>query len=240
VGKITKYGGAALSSELQKLPKDPRDEKKFYFHETRFRRAFVAFVRAIFWFVIKRCCSGAENLPPEGPVVLAANHLTNFDVFPMQLCLTRPLFFMAKAELHKNPIMDAFFRNVGAFPVFRGQQDQWAIDHAGKVLEHGQVLAMFPEGTRSKGRGLKAAKTGAARLAIQAQCPIVPVAVAGTQQMFKFFPRRTRVTITIGEALHPKPGESALALTDRLMFTIADMLPPELRGVYSERVPGFE
>ena len=112
-----------------------------------------AMLHVLFWPITKRYAVGAENLPADGCVILAANHLTNFDVFPMQLCLPRPLFFMAKSELHKNPILDAFLRACGAFPVFRGKKDQWAIRHAEKVLEHGQVLAMFPEGSRSKGRG---------------------------------------------------------------------------------------
>ncbi len=224
----------------QILPPDPRDRQKYFFHETRFRRFAVAVIRFGFWFIGKRSYTGVENLPVEGPVVLVANHLTNFDVFPMQFGLPRTLFFMAKSELHENPLLDAFLRYCGAFPVFRGEKDQWAIRHAERVLEHGQVLAIFPEGTRSKGRGLRAAKTGAARLALHAQCPIVPVAVTGTHQMFTHFPHRTHIAITVGAPLTPEPHESALALTDRIMFTIAAMLPPELRGVYAEHPTGFD
>ena len=229
-----------MPDELNATLDDPRDRKNFVFHTTVFRKIFVGCVRGLIWLVMDREFSGIENLPEEGPVVLASNHVTNYDAFPMQLCIPRPLFFMAKSELHKFFLLDAMLRSLGAFPVVRGQRDQWALRHAEKVLEYGQVLAMFPEGTRSKGRGLRAAKTGAARFALYANCPIVPVAIEGTHLMFKTFPRRTKVIITIGEPIHPKPGESALALTDRLMYTIADMLPAELRGVYSERVPGFD
>jgi 1-acyl-sn-glycerol-3-phosphate acyltransferase len=130
-------------------------------------------------------------------------------------------------------------RYLGAFPVFRGEKDQWAMRHAQKVLEHRQVLAMFPEGSRSKGRGLRAGKTGVARLAIQNNCPILPVAVDGSHRMFRQFPRRTHIKITIGEPIYPHPGETTLGLTDRMMFTIADILPEELRGVYAKKPVGF-
>jgi len=108
------------------------------------------------------------------------------------------------------------------------------------VLNHGLTLGMFPEGKRSKGRGLSVAKTGAARLAIEANCPIVLMAVTGSDQFSKRFPRRAGVQITLLPPLRPKPGENPLALTDRLMFTLAGALPEEMRGVYAEVPEGFE
>jgi 1-acyl-sn-glycerol-3-phosphate acyltransferase len=219
---------------------DPRDKKKFYFADTPQRRALVGFVRFLFNFVMRMEVVGLENFPPEGPVVLAANHVTNFDVFPMQFALPRPIFFMGKAELFKNPLMDVVLRNLSGFPVNRGEKDQWAMRHAAKVLNHGLTLGMFPEGKRSKGRGLSVAKTGAARLAIAANCAIVPMAVTGSDQFFKRFPRRTRVQIKLLLPLWPKPGENPLTLTDRLMFTLAQSLPEQMRGVYAEVPRGFE
>jgi len=190
--------------------------------------------------VMEMRVEGLDNLPRAGPVVLAANHVTNFDVFPMQFALPRPIFFMGKAELFKNPLMDLAIRNLSGFPVNRGETDVWAMRHAAKVLAHGQTLGMFPEGTRSKGRGLKVAKTGSARLAIEAHCPILPIAIVGSDQFFKRFPRRTLVRITLLQPLLPKLGENPLALTDRLMFTLAQGLPEELRGVYTEVPEGFK
>ena len=218
---------------------DPRDKKKFYFTDTRQRRALVALARALFMPVMTMNVTGLENFPRQGPVVLAANHVTNFDVFPMQFALPRPIFFMGKAELFRNPLMDIILRNLSGFPVNRGDKDLWAMRHAAKVLQHGQTLGMFPEGTRSKGMGLAVAKTGAARLALDAECPIVPMAVVGSDQFFKRFPHRTRVQITLLAPLMPRLGENALALTDRLMFTLAQALPKEMRGVYAEMPQGF-
>ena len=213
---------------------DPRDRKKFYFMATTLRKTVLAIARVAFSPVMKLEMRGLENFPLDGPVVIAANHVTNFDVFPMQFALPRPIFFMAKSSLFKFPPMDYVLRNLGAFPVNRSEKDLWALRHAAKVLEHGQTLGMFPEGTRSKGNGLGVAKTGSARLALDANCPLVPMAIVGSDKFFRHFPRRTHVTISLLPPILPNPGETALSLTDRLMFTLAGALPPEMRGVYAE------
>ena len=218
---------------------DPRNRKRFVFHATLFRKLFVAFLRQVFRLFMKMDVHGLENLPPDGSVVIACNHVANFDVFPMQLSLPRPIFYMAKSELFKFPLMDVILRNLGAFPVYRGEKDAWAMKHAQKVLERGQVLGMFPEGTRNKGRGLGLAKTGTARMAIETKSPIVPMIINGTDQFFKGFPHRTNVTVKLLPPLLPNPGESPLSLTDRLMFSMAAALPEEMRGVYAEIPKGF-
>jgi 1-acyl-sn-glycerol-3-phosphate acyltransferase len=229
-----------MDSTLLSTPiPDPRDQKKFYFADTSQRRALVRLARFLFNFVMKMEVTGLENLPAEGAVIIAANHVTNFDVFPMQFALPRPLFFMGKAELFRNPIMDIIVRNLSAFPVNRGEKDPWAMRHAAKVLNHGQVLAMFPEGTRSKGRGLSVAKTGTARLALEAQCPLIPMVVIGSDQFFERFPRRANLQMQLLPAIMPRPNETPLALTDRLMFTVAQALPEDMRGVYAEMPKGF-
>lgn len=227
------------SSLLSPPQADPRDKKKYYFTDTTRRRVMIALLRLLFAPIMKTEVKGLENFPREGAVILASNHITNFDVFPMQFSLPRPIFFMGKAGLFKNPVMDLFLRNLSAFPVNRGDKDVWAMRHALKVLKHGQPLGMFPEGTRSQGRGLSVAKTGTARLAIEAGCPILPVTVVGSDQFFKWFPRRTRVEITLLPPLMPEPDENPLALTDRLMFTLAQALPENMRGVYARMPEGF-
>jgi 1-acyl-sn-glycerol-3-phosphate acyltransferase len=203
-------------------------------------RAVITFVLIhLFRLFMKTNVQGMENFPLDGPIIIASNHITNFDVFPMQLTLPRPIFFMGKAELFKFPLMDIALRNLGAFPVYRGEKDAWAMRHARRVLEHGQTLGMFPEGTRSKSRGLGVAKTGTARLAIDAGSPIVPMIITGTDGFFKHIPRRAQVTVRLLPPLLPAPGETPLALTDRLMFSMAAALPEEMRGVYAEIPRGF-
>jgi 1-acyl-sn-glycerol-3-phosphate acyltransferase len=218
---------------------DVRHQKTYYLHVTPLRYLVTAILHEAFKLISIRYEKGIENLPASGPVIIAANHLTNFDVFPLQFALPRPIFYMGKEELFRNPAMDWFLRQLGAFPVYRGAQDAWAIAHAEKVLRQGLVLGIFPEGSRSKGRGLRPAKTGVARLAAALECPVVPVAIHGTEYMFRKFPHRTKVYITAGPPLSPQPDETHLALTDRVMFALAEMLPPEARGVYAYHPSGF-
>jgi len=226
-------------TQIRSPESDPRNRKRFVFHATLFRKLFVGFLRQIFRLIMKMDVQGLENFPPDGSVVVACNHVTNFDVFPMQLSLPRPIFYMAKSDLFKFPLMDVLLRDLGAFPVFRGEKDAWAMQHAQKVLENGQALGMFPEGTRNKGRGLGLAKTGTARMAIETKSPIVPMVIIGTDQFFKGFPHRTNVTVKLLPPLLPNPGESPLSLTDRMMFSMAAALPEDMRGVYAEIPKGF-
>lgn len=218
---------------------DPRLNKKYYQHATLVRRFVVFTLRVLLFVFSDRKVTGIKNIPAEGAGVIAANHLTSFDVFPLQISIPRTMIFMGKAELYQNPLSDLFYRQLVSVPVYRGSKDTWAIEKSAEVLHNGHLLAMFPEGTRSKGRGLKPGKTGAARLALLCNCPITPVGITGTHRVFKDFPRRTPVRINIGEALFPEPNETALALTERLMFNLAELLPPELRGVYTERSEDF-
>ena len=230
-----------MDSALQSPPTpDSRDKKKYHLSDTPQRRALVAFARTLFVPIMKYEVTGLEHFPRDGAVIIAANHVTNFDVFPMQFALPRVIFFMGKAELFKNPFVDLLARNLGGFPVNRGEKDLWAMDHALKVLHHGQTLGMFPEGTRSRGGGLKVAKTGTAKLSLEAGCPILPMAIVGSDHFFKRFPHRARVHIQVLPPILPRPGESPLALTDRLMFTLARALPREMRGVYTETPQGFD
>jgi 1-acyl-sn-glycerol-3-phosphate acyltransferase len=182
---------------------------------------------------------GLEHLPETGAAVVAVNHLVMFDVFSVQLALPRMVFFMGKAELFQNNFIHTIFRNMGAFPVYRGEKDAWALEHARKILAAGQIVAMFPEGTRSKGKGLALARPGAAKLAIEMRCPVVVVSVDGIQHLFGNFPHRTVVEVVIAAPITPGRDESPLSLTDKLMFTMAQNLPQELRGVYAEMPKGF-
>jgi 1-acyl-sn-glycerol-3-phosphate acyltransferase len=212
---------------------DPRTDINYPLKETGFHFKVVIFLRVIFKMFMILEIDGGTHIPVKGSVILAANHVTNLDVFPLQLAVERPIFFMGKSELFQNPLIHSAFRNMGAFPVHRGERDEWAIMHSKKILSAGQVLGMFPEGTRSRGRGLRVAKTGAARLAIDLGCPIIPVGIDGSHTFFQQFPRRNPVRVSIGEPIFPKSGELPIGLTDRVMYELARNLPEDLRGVYS-------
>ena len=143
---------------------------------------------------------GLENLPESGGFVLACNHVSSFDPWPLGLPLwpRRFLRFMAKSELYWWPLR-LLLDSAGAFPVRRGQRDVEAIATAVRLAREGNVIAMFPEGTRrAKGlvkRHTARPRSGAARIALEAGVPLVPAAVRGTDRLS----RLGKVRIAYGE-----------------------------------------
>ncbi len=169
---------------------------------------------------------GLERLPAEGGFVLAANHVSSFDPWPLGMPLwpKRQLHFMAKVELFK-PVLGQLLRATGAFPVRRGERDLESIRTAVEICRRGGVVAMFPEGTR-RSKGLRKRfehrpRTGSARIALEAGVPLVPAAVKGTDRLS----RLGRLRVAYGE---PVPtgdldgGAPAVrqAATERLMERI--------------------
>lgn len=161
---------------------------------------------------------------PEGGCVLAPSHVSNLDVWAVGLPLFphRFLRFMAKAELYK-PLIGWIIREGGAFRVRRGEGDAEAIATAVQLCREGNAVVVFPEGTRRKKGIVKRWQarphTGAARIALEAGVPLIPVAVAGTDRLSRLGPVRVR----FGEALplddldRTDPRATAEAATDRLM-----------------------
>jgi len=216
---------------------DIRPRLTYPLYETNLHKFTIWLLRWLFRvFVMDMDVRGLEHFPATGAAVVACNHLVTFDVFPLQLSLSRMIFYMGKAELFQIAPLHWLFRRLGGFPVYRGERDQWAMEHARKIIAAGEIVAMFPEGTRSMGRGLAVARPGAAKLAIEMQVPLVVIAVNGVQDLFKHFPRRTCVQVTIAPPIYPSADDSPLVLTDKIMFTMAANLPAELRGVYADEV----
>jgi 1-acyl-sn-glycerol-3-phosphate acyltransferase len=145
--------------------------------------------------VFRHRARGTENIPSEGGWVLAANHSSNFDPWPLVLPLfpRRFLRFMAKSELYWFPL-GAILTAGGAFPVRRGQRDEEAVARAIELCREGHVVVMFPEGTRRE-KGLRKRREarwhlGAARIALEAPVPLVPAGIAGTDRLAKLGPLR--------------------------------------------------
>ena len=170
---------------------------------------------------------GLENLPPEGGFVLAANHTSSFDPWPLALPLwpERQLFFMGKAELF-NPVLGGMLRAGGAFPVRRGEADVEAIETAVRICKEGGIVAMFPEGTRQV-KGLRKKfehrpRTGSARIALAAQVPLVPATIKGSDKLA----RLAKLRVAYGEPVPLDdleglpPREAQQQGTDRLMERI--------------------
>lgn len=180
--------------------------------------------------VFRQRVSGVENLPRDGGYVLSANHNSNFDPWPLGLPLfpRRFLRFMAKSELFWFPL-GVVIRGAGAFKVRRGERDQEAIDIALQLCREGNVVVMFPEGTRRK-KGLRKKyearwHTGAARIALEAGVPLVPAAIAGTDRLGRL--ARLRVVygppVPLDDLAALPVAEAAEVATERLRETILSL-----------------
>jgi 1-acyl-sn-glycerol-3-phosphate acyltransferase len=170
---------------------------------------------------------GREHLP-EGGFVLAANHNSNFDPWPLGIPLfpRRYLRFMAKSELFWTPFKQ-FAYGCGAFPVRRGERDTEAIETATQLAREGHIVVMFPEGTRRK-KGLRKkyearAHTGAARIALDANVPLVPAGIVGTDRLGRLAPLRVAYGAPIPLDDLAGHEDAAQIATDRLMAAIAEL-----------------
>jgi 1-acyl-sn-glycerol-3-phosphate acyltransferase len=172
---------------------------------------------------------GMEHLP-EGGFVLAANHTSNFDPWPLGMPLwpERQLRFMAKSELF-NPVLTPILRAGGAFKVRRGESDLDAVRTAVSLVKDGEIVVMFPEGTRRL-KGLRKkhvarAHTGAARIALGAGAPLVPAAIAGTDRLSRLGPLRVAygepIDLSDLDGLDQK--QLADVATERLMARIEEL-----------------
>jgi 1-acyl-sn-glycerol-3-phosphate acyltransferase len=188
-------------------------------------------IAALSWPVVRWLyrlrAEGAENLPAEGGYVLAANHISNLDPWPLGLPLwpRRFLRFMAKSELYWWPLGRVITAG-GGFPVRRGERDLEAMEMAIDLARQGNVVAMFPHGTRQR-KGLvkryqPKAHTGAARIALEAGVPLVPAAIAGTDRLARLGRLRVRYgrPIPLDDLKDEDPSVAAREATDRLMAEI--------------------
>ena len=172
---------------------------------------------------------GLENVP-EGGFVLAANHTSNFDPWPLGIPFLpdRQLRFMAKAELF-NLVLAPFLRAGGAFKVRRGEGDVEAMRTAVELVREGEIVVMFPEGTRqTKGlvkRHAARPHTGAARIALTANAPLVPAAIGGTDRLLRLGPLRVAYgpPIDLSDLDGQDIKTAAKLATERLMATIGEL-----------------
>ena len=171
--------------------------------------------------------TGVDRLPPEGGFVMAANHTSSLDPWPLGFPLwpKRQLFFMGKVELF-NPVLGPILRAGGAFPVRRGEGDMEAIAAAKDICRKGGIVAMFPEGTRqTKGLRKKFAhrpRSGSARIAMEAGVPLVPAAVKGSDKLLRLHKLKVAYgePVPYDDLLELPPRDAHQAATERLMERI--------------------
>src|SRR3954452_5385395 len=157
---------------------------------------------------------GREHVPKDGPVILAANHRSFLDPFIIGVCVRRPIYFVAKRELFERRWQGWILNALGAFPIRRGESDEESMETALEILRRGDVVVIFPEGTRIRTGSLGKAKRGVGRIALQSGAPVVPVAVHGTEHARRGWRvRPVKVKVRMGSPLtSPRVDEPSPSL----------------------------
>ncbi len=202
--------------------------------------AIIPIVRLVARLLLAVRVTGGADFPRTGPVLIAANHLSYFDIPFLLIFLPRPPIFIAKQEVTAYPLVGWLVHRLGTVSIRRGQSDRRAIRHSLAVLENDDVLLIFPEGTRSRRPGLLAGLPGVGLLARRSRVPLVTAAITGTEKLTlrSFF--RCGPTLTIGspvtlEALTPNGRRTTAAeITQALMQQLAALMPPEYHGHYAD------
>ncbi|MEI8126202.1 MAG: lysophospholipid acyltransferase family protein [Actinomycetota bacterium] len=167
-------------------------------------RAFHTLLHIIWIALFRPRVIGREKIPETGPILLAPIHRSNID-FAFILFLTkRKTFFMGKDSLFRIPILGSLCTAMGAFPVKRGTADRESLETAQRILEAGEGLVLFPEGTRKEGMAVETLQNGAMFLASRTGALVIPVGIGNTQRAMPkgaIFPRPVRVTIVIGDPI---------------------------------------
>jgi 1-acyl-sn-glycerol-3-phosphate acyltransferase len=185
------------------------------------------FLQPFFHLYFRMARVGREHVLQEGPMIIAANHRSFLDPFVIGTLVRRPVYFVAKKELFRRPFVAWILNSLGAFPIDRGNGDGDAMSAAREILERGDVVVIFPEGTRTRPGPLGTPRRGVGRLALESGAPVLPVAVMGTEAIRRGWRIRPhKVRIRCGSPLrfprveHPSP-DLARAVTDRIWPCVA-------------------
>ncbi|URN94143.1 MAG: 1-acyl-sn-glycerol-3-phosphate acyltransferase [Candidatus Pristimantibacillus lignocellulolyticus] len=156
-------------------------------------KIFRAILRFIYRILFRINAVGTENIPAEGAVIIATNHTSLLDPPAVGILIKRQVRFMAKEELFKIPVLGMLIRSFGAYPVKRGGVSIDAIKSSINLLKTGDVMGVFPEGTRKKGDDGTGAKKGTAMIALRSKATVIPAAIVGDYRLFR------KTTITYGK-----------------------------------------
>lgn len=156
-------------------------------------KIFRAILRFFYRILFRVEAIGIENIPTEGAVILASNHISLLDPPAVGVLIKRQVRFMAKEELFKIPVLGMLIRSFGAYPVKRGGVSIDAIKSSINLLKTGEIMGVFPEGTRNKGDDSAGAKKGTAMIALRSKATVIPCAIVGNYKLFR------RTTIIYGK-----------------------------------------
>ncbi|MGG0655575.1 lysophospholipid acyltransferase family protein [Rummeliibacillus pycnus] len=187
---------------------------------------FYQFAKSVVFTVLKPIYRmeviGLENFPKEGGILLCSNHIDNLDPPIVGICAPRPVNFMAKEELFEVPILKSILPKVHAFPVKRGLSDRQALRIAINTLKEGQVVGLFPEGTRNKTGKLGKGFTGAGFFALRGNADVVPCAIIGPYKPFR------KLKVVFGKPIEIEPYREEKAkpeeVTEVIMANIQTLL----------------
>jgi 1-acyl-sn-glycerol-3-phosphate acyltransferase len=207
------------------------------------------FYRVVHWILTKGSrllwrvkVVGVERVPEQGGFVLAPSHRSMMDIPLAAIVTKRRIRFMGKASLFRIPVLGTLFTWLGGFPVARDGTDRKAVRDSVAMLETGEVLCVFPEGTRQNGEKIQPLQPGAAYLALRSGEPIVPIGIAGSEEILRDhkapIPRFARVVIVVGEPIVPETrtgGVVAREKVDALTATLADSLQSLYDQAYEVR-----
>ncbi|HWL65810.1 MAG TPA: lysophospholipid acyltransferase family protein [Actinomycetota bacterium] len=176
--------------------------------------------------------NGLENIPIEGPAVIATNHVGYLDfVFVGYAAHKRKRLvrFMAKKEVFEHPVAGPLMRGMKHIPADRFGKAELAIERSIEALKNGEIVGMFPEGTISRSFIPRTGKTGAVRIAMEAGAPLIPGVVWGTQRILtkgrpKNFERKVAMSVDIDRPLPYEPVDDPTTVTERLMTRITEMV----------------
>jgi len=200
----------------------------------RFMRFFVVgYVRVVYRVRVV----GRERVPKTGPYIIAPAHRSMLDIPLAGAITTRRIRFMGKAPLFRVPVLGTIFRALGGFPVERDGSDFGPLRDSLRILDTGEPLVVYPEGTRQRGPKIAPLQAGAAYLATKARVPILPVGIAGAEETFRsrrgLLPGFGRIVVVVGEPIHAPVREGSVVKRSAV-DDLSDVLRERLQKLIDE------
>ena len=237
----TSTGTAAAGDDRTVEPAGLRAPAVDVHPATRLERISYGIVRGAFFGLAKLYfrleIHGAEHVPAHGPFVLAPVHRSNLD-FILVATVRRPrMRYMGKASIWKSKALGRFVSMLGAFPVHRGTADRESLRTCLEVIENGEPLVMFPEGTRRSGDTVEDLFDGPAYVAARAGVPLVPVGIGGSDSAMPVgarFIKPHKIVLVVGPPIHPPAGDGSGRVKRRVVRELTAQLQAEVQRLYDE------